>query len=563
MKTNYFVFIVVIGIIIIISNSCKKSENENFAPEIPNSPSPSNNELDVEISKTLSWNCKDINGDNIIYNIYFDTVSDPKIVGSNISSTIFNPGQLKYNTKYYWKVTARDDINSEEVIGPIWSFTTKQKEFGEIINLEPSNNESIIANSVTLKWDFTGSDDNEVEYDIYLDTIESPQILTSNIQVDTFKTDTLQANRLYYWRIIVKDDNGNIAEGPIWIFKIQSQDCGQITNLIPENNSNNVDQSCVLSWSCDNPDDNQLVYDIYFGTSITPELVAEDISSNTYNTGTLDNEETYFWKVIAKNNSGGQSTSKVLKFSTGDIIEYAFYLGNTNSNIEMVWIDRGDFMMGARSGEQGAMGDEYPRHQVSISEGFWMGKYEVTQEQWEAVAGNWNFYFNNKPQHPAEMISWNHIHTLFLERLNSGNLYGKWRLPSEAEWEYACRAGHNHTRFWWGNDENYTEIDDYAWCWQNNGHQTHEVGQKIPNPWGLYDMNGNVWEWCEDQYHNSYVGAPTDGSVWGASDDNGKVARGGGWSEYGAPFCRSSGRGRDNPAYGNNIFGFRLVKESF
>jgi len=425
----------------------------------------------------------------------------------------------------------------------------------------PADNSENIEISIDLQWQCTDIDGDKISYDIYFGTNENPEIIASGITTNSYPIDNLEFNTSYYWKINSIDDEGNETEGSTWSFQTKFEDCGEITNRVPEDNFKNIETETELSWICEDPDGDPLTYDIYFGKSIVPELLAENVNQNSFNPGSLEANETYFWKIIARDQDGNQSESEIFKFSTGNIIDYEFELGNSGTMISMVWINAGEFMMGAQSNEIGAMGDEYPRHRVSIPDGFWLGKYEITQQQWEAIAGSWTFYFDGNPQRPAETVSWNHVHSLFLDRLNSLGPEILWRLPSEAEWEYACRAGHDDTRFWWGNDPGYTLINNYAWCWQNNGHQTHDVGLKSPNPWGLYDMNGNVWEWCEDQYHNGYSGAPDDGSVWGTSSTNGRVARGGGWGEYGAQFCRSSARGRDNAAYGYSIFGFRLVRE--
>ncbi|MFN5513206.1 MAG: formylglycine-generating enzyme family protein, partial [Cyanobacteriota bacterium] len=157
------------------------------------------------------------------------------------------------------------------------------------------------------------------------------------------------------------------------------------------------------------------------------------------------------------------------------------------------------------------------------------------------------------------------------------------RLPSEAEWEYACRAG-TQTRYYFGDNEN--QLGDYAWygdnsgdsilntaeIWENNQegyfdrlmnnkNKTHPVGQKQPNPWGLYDMHGNVWEWCEDQWHDNYQKAPTDGSPWNDNDSQERVVRGGSWL-YFPWICRSASRHYNNPVSRDYDVGFRVLCES-
>jgi formylglycine-generating enzyme required for sulfatase activity len=223
----------------------------------------------------------------------------------------------------------------------------------------------------------------------------------------------------------------------------------------------------------------------------------------------------------------------------------------------MVWIPAGSFLMGRYAGEQDTYPDEDPQHQVSVP-GFWMGKYEVTQAQWQALMGSNPSDFSGANR-PVESASWNAITGHFLPALNAttGQTF---RLPSEAEWEYACRAG-TTMRFYWGDDPSYSLIGDYAWYSHNSGSQTHDVGGKLPNAFGLYDMSGNVWEWCEDDWHRNYTGAPADGSAWvylpGSSN---RVLRGGSWyyHDYG---CRSANRNYYDRWYVSfNSFGFRLAR---
>ena len=143
----------------------------------------------------------------------------------------------------------------------------------------------------------------------------------------------------------------------------------------------------------------------------------------------------------------------------------------------------------------------------------------------------------------------------FIKKLNEEEGTDKYRLPSEAEWEYACRAG-TTTRYSFGDSE--SKLCDYAWYDENSGNKTHPVGQKKPNQWGLYDVHGNVLEWTQDKWHDSYDGAPTDGSAWDGYGAN-WVLRGGGW-DYGARYCRSAHRhyfGRGSRYY---YLGFRLLR---
>ena len=224
-------------------------------------------------------------------------------------------------------------------------------------------------------------------------------------------------------------------------------------------------------------------------------------------------------------------------------------------SITMVWIPPGEFMMGAQEDEQDSEENEDPRHRVTLDYGFWMGKYEVTQAQWEAVTGSNPSYCDGENR-PVEMVSWDNIHEDFLSQIDDD-----FRLPSEAEWEYACRAG-TETRFYWGDDPDYEEIDDYAVYCDNDDGGTAEVGTKRPNAFGLYDMSGNLYEWCEDWYHDSYEGAPDDGSPWLDNPVGSfRVPRGGSWY-YNAGYCRSANRYNNDPSARCLFLGFRLARDA-
>ncbi|MBI4751133.1 MAG: SUMF1/EgtB/PvdO family nonheme iron enzyme [Acidobacteria bacterium] len=212
--------------------------------------------------------------------------------------------------------------------------------------------------------------------------------------------------------------------------------------------------------------------------------------------------------------------------------------------MEFVLIPAGEFQMGSTQSD-----DEKPVHKVKISEGFYLGKYEVTQAEWEGVMGNNPSNFKGD-RLPVENVSWDECQK-FLEKLSAKKDGYTYRLPSEAEWEYACRAGTT--------GDHAGNLDEMAWYSSNSGSKPHPVGQKKPNEWGLHDMHGNVWEWCQDWYQGSYNGAPTDGRAWElGADKQFRVMRGGSWHGN-AGFCRSADRSGLIPEYVGRNYGFRVV----
>ena len=223
------------------------------------------------------------------------------------------------------------------------------------------------------------------------------------------------------------------------------------------------------------------------------------------------------------------------------------------SGMEFALIPAGSFMMGSPSDESGRDSDEGPQHRVTISS-FYMMTTEVTQGMWREVMGSNPSHFKGDNL-PVESVSWNDVQE-FLTKLNRRDPGKGYRLPSESEWEYACRAG-TTTKYHSGNGE--SDLGRVGWYRGNSDNRTHPVGQKSPNSWGLYDMHGNVWEWCEDWYHSSYNNAPIDGSAWISPSGSGRVLRGGSWG-YDAGACRSADRYGDGPSDRDSNLGFRLAR---
>ena len=264
----------------------------------------------------------------------------------------------------------------------------------------------------------------------------------------------------------------------------------------------------------------------------------------------------------------------VIKDTKGTAQYYIEDLGN-GVELEMVLIPAGTFTMGAPEDEEGSKYNERPQHQVTVPT-FFMGRYQVTQTQWRAIANLPQVETELEPEPsyfrgedlPVESVSWNDV-IEFCARL-SKHTQRKYRLPSEAEWEYACRAG-TTTPFHFGETittdlANYrgTDNEEYKWSGSyGNGskgicrERTIPVGSfDAANAFGLSDMHGNVWEWCLDRYHYNYKGAPTDGSAW-LEKNRFRVLRGGSWSNP-PENCRSAYRNL-NPDFDYNGFGLRVV----
>ena len=232
----------------------------------------------------------------------------------------------------------------------------------------------------------------------------------------------------------------------------------------------------------------------------------------------------------------------------------------TFAGIDFVWCPPGVFKMGSPATETGRSSAEDPQHTVILSRGFWLSKYECTQQQWTDIMGSNPSLFQGSAygdtaNFPVEEVSYSNVQT-YIGKLNTAYPGLNFRLPSEAEWEYACRAG-TTTRFYWGDDPNYTYIAIFAWLADNSADRTHACGGKGHNAWNLYDMSGNVLEWVQDWYGTYSAGTVTNptGPLTGTT----RVLRGGSWY-YDDDSCRSAMRRNTSYALRNNYTGFRLAK---
>jgi formylglycine-generating enzyme required for sulfatase activity len=222
----------------------------------------------------------------------------------------------------------------------------------------------------------------------------------------------------------------------------------------------------------------------------------------------------------------------------------------TNSlGMQFILIPAGEFQMGSANGSA----DERPVHTVRISKPFYLGIHEVTQGQWETVMGNNPSRFKGDTSRPVKTVSWEEVQK-FIDKLNPGEGGTKYRLPTEAEWEYAARAG-STTAYSFGDDSG--QLGKYAWYGDDAGNTTHPVGTRQPNAWGLYDMHGNVWEWVQDWY-GKYTAEPVT-DPQGPASGSARVFRGGGWG-YDAGGCRSASRSHIAPGYRFDYLGFRLLR---
>jgi len=254
--------------------------------------------------------------------------------------------------------------------------------------------------------------------------------------------------------------------------------------------------------------------------------------------------------VVAQKSRVSQSSgggAAAMHHMSGDGSQFG-QVWTSPSGMEFVSIPAGTFVMGSAE-----YGDATP-HQVTISRPFYLGKYQVTQLEWTMVMGN-NPSDYKGDNRPVENVSWNDCQK-FVRKLNAREGVNNYRLPTEAEWEYACRAG-SRTKFCFGDGDHI--LQQYAWFADNSGKETHPVGQLNPNDWGLYDMHGNVWEWCHDWYGRNYYAESPDNNPRGPRKGSDRVVRGGSW-RLGAEYCSAAYRAWSHPGDRLDVLGFRLLR---
>ena len=286
--------------------------------------------------------------------------------------------------------------------------------------------------------------------------------------------------------------------------------------------------------------------------------------------------ETLLLKALNAGVAGQELMSKVLQSAQDtlpnavgqrDVTNPSSELDWKNFSGEWIWVEPGSFLMWSPESESGRDPDESPQHEVVISKGFYIGKFPVTRGQWEEVMGVKDVKGTSKIESskicPAVFISWNEVQE-FLSRINETNNRIKFRLPSEAEWEYSCRAG---TDTMWSFGEDRHILGEYAWYIDSESAAENQhawaVGSKKPNPWGLHDMHGNIWEWCNDIYDSDYYAVSPRKDPLGPKSDSSspRVARGG-YFRYFTRHSRSASRNARNPDERHRVIGFRLVMES-
>ena len=580
--------LVIVTVFIIISE--KNAIPGNRPPVLLSRPSPADKSTDQLTELILSWDCRDPEGDTITYDVYLGTSSNPtnKVSSKQTGKTLIQ-SNLSIGTTYYWKVIA-EDIRGAITEGPVWQFKT------QIVNRKPDAPSNPVPSHratkrpliTTLSWDCSDPDGDSLTYDVYFGTSSNPTTkVATNQRNETFESSGLSYGTTYYWKVVAKDVEGETTEGPVWQFTTNTVNTkpDAPSNPAPSDRATNQPLITTLSWDCSDPDGDSLTYDVYFGTSSSPTTrVATNQSDRKFVMPNLLRGATYYWKVVARDSEGATTEGQVWKFTTQSAPTASSY---TPSNIvpPMVLVEKGSFTMGDTWGD--GESSEKPTHRVTFTYDFEIGKYEVTFNEYDffcEITGSSKPYDGDwgRGQRPTNNVSWwdaiaycnwlSEREGLPKAYDSNGNLldkYGRvttdpskvvgYRLPTEAEWEYAARGGDRSREYKYSGSDN---VDDVAWYLSNSGYETHEVGQKLPNALGIHDMSGNVWEWCGDWWNASYYSHSSTTNPYNGTVSDNRVVRGGSW--YRNAFAtRVSYRTNRSPYYSDSNLGFRICRTLF
>ena len=437
-------------------------------------------------------------------------------------------------------------------------FSTCKKDELKIVDVE-INNETVVKGTnsaqITVNYSYPT---NLKRVDGYVSTMSSMTVTnkaTAAIDGKTFvvKFQDLEANTTYYYQF---EYSNGIDEILTEVKSFTTNDYNT-----PTVTTSDVTNITAISATCGGnvTDDGGFTVaarGVCWSTSPNPTINdshttdGAGIGAFTSSLSNLSDYTTYYVRAYATNSKGTRYGNQVM-FTATDNISFTV----NGVTFEMVAVAGGTFTMGGTS-EQGSdvYDNELPTHNVTLSS-FHLGKYEVTQALWQAVMGSNPSYFSGNDQ-PVERVSWNDCQEFItqLNQLCSSQLNGKqFTLPTEAQWEYAARGGNQSMHYKYSGSNS---IDDVAWYTSNSGSKTHQVGTKSPNELGIYDMSGNVWEWCQDWYGSYSSGSQTNPT--GPSSGSGRVNRGGSWN-FNAKYCRVSHRYNSNPVNRSRDLGFRLA----
>jgi formylglycine-generating enzyme required for sulfatase activity len=468
-----------------------------------------------------------------------------------------------------------DDMTYEVLVIDAGTVENQVPEIPIIVG--PGDNAQDQPTSLTLQWNCQDPDGDPLTYDIYFDQNNPPSLVAEDIENTEYQVSGLNYNTTYYWQIKAYDNYENISESPVWAFTTTDGSGGNTSpsaffTVSPLSGSTSTNFLFDASGSSDNEDP-------------TSQLqVRWDFDGDGYWDSNWSTDKTEYHQYSIE----GTFTAKVEVQDTEGLTDYytrSITVDNGGGGtVDLEWVDvaGGTFQMGCTSEQYSCNDDEFPVHTVTLNS-FKISKYEITNAQYVEFLndincnsnGNYNddeFGFvvyidmddidcqvdysggqfvveNGKENYPVIEVSW-----------YGANAFAQWvggRLPTEAEWEFAARGGNQSQGYIYSGSDNLGEV---GWYSDNSGGNTHPVGTKQPNELGLYDMSGNVCEWCSDWYDSGYYNNSPQHNPQGPSSGSVRVFRGGSWGNF-ARRCREANRYSFSPGYSVSSLGFRLSRD--
>jgi hypothetical protein len=295
---------------------------DNDAPNTPSNPEPENGDTDIIVETDLSWKCTDPDDDVLSYDIYLGESSDPPLIESDVIGTTYNPGLLEFDTKYYWKIVAKDQQGGSTT-GPIWEFTTRDNSPpNSPSDPDPENGETGVSINTCIGWTSNDPDGDDVTYDVYFGKHGEDILLVSSNQSkkNYCPGDLLDFETQYDWKIIAWDEYGYSTVGDTWYFTTEENlPPYEPSEPIPADGEIDVPIEKLIKWTGGDPNDgDRIKYDVHFGKNNPPPLVAEGLLQSAYDPGTMDLSTTYYWQIVSKDNQGETTTGPIWQFTTED-----------------------------------------------------------------------------------------------------------------------------------------------------------------------------------------------------------------------------------------------------
>ena len=521
----------------------RKNSNNPAAPddkiEAPTLISPADSSLLSESRPTFVWN--KVDGCESYELIVDDSASfsSPVIDNNNISKTSYKSDSLA-DGLYYWKVRARDAAGNWGQYSEVRSFTIDTQGPPAPSLISPDDTATLNDNTPSFDWtDVAGA----AQYELMVDnssSFDSPEIHRTNLAASSYTAASSLADGLYYWKVRARDAAGNWGQySEVRSFTIDTQGPPAPSLISPDDMATLNDNTPSFDWT----DVAEAVqYELMVDNSISfndPEIHKSDLTISEFTAASSIPDGGYYWKVRAMDNKGRWGEwSDVWRFIISSF---------DPSTIQMVYVEGGTFQMGSTDGDP----DERPVHTVTLNS-FYISKYEITNSQFakflnsvsaepDGSRGGVMYIEMSDPDCQIEYKWGTFVSKSGFENypVREVTWYGakdfcEWaggRLPTEAEWEFAARGGNLSNGYIYAGSNN---PDEVAWYLGNSGGDTHQVGLKLPNELGIYDMSGNVCEWCWDWYDGSYYSVSPENNPQGPTSSpwDVKVKRGGAWNHW-------------------------------